>query len=59
MVGFWWMKWMDVGCGSLHVRYIGFDLSHDTAALVFCGVLHFLCSSVFSGTTLHIVGWQA
>ena len=48
------MRWKDVGCGSLHVRHIGFDLSYDTAALLFWRVLHLLSvpySSIFSNTT--------
>ena len=57
MVVFSWMRWRDVGCGSLHVRHIGFDLSYGTDSLLFWRVLHFLFI-VFFRTTLHLVGWQ-
>ena len=53
----WWMRWRDVSCSSLYERHISFDLSHDTAALLFWKVLQFLL--VFFKTTLHFVGWQA
>ena len=42
VVVFWWTRWRDVGCSSIHVRHISFDLSWDTAALLFWRVLHFL-----------------
>ena len=39
---FWRTRWRDVGCSSLHERHISYDLSYDTAALLFWRVLHFL-----------------
>ena len=47
MVVFWWVRWRGVGCinSSLHERHISFDLSYDTAALLFLRFFHFL--SVF------------
>ena len=38
MVVFWWMRWRDVGCGTLsspHERHIGFDSSYDTVRRAF------------------------
>ena len=52
MVVFWWMRWRDVVCGSLHERHIGFDLSYDTAALLSWRVLHFLLVFFQNNTTL-------
>ena len=39
---FWWMRWKHIGCGSIHVGHIGFDLSYDSAAFLFWRVLHVL-----------------
>ena len=43
---FWWMRWWDVGCSSLHELQnntsVFIYLSYDTAALLFWRVLHFL-----------------
>ena len=45
------MRWTDVGCSSLHDRHISFDLSYDTAALLFWRVLHFLLVFFYNNTT--------
>ena len=44
MVVFWWTRWRDVGCSSLHERHISSDLSYRiyTAALLFWRVIYFL-----------------
>ena len=51
MVVFWWMRWRDVGCSSLHERHISSNLSDDTAALLFRRVLHFLVVVFQNNTT--------
>ena len=51
MVVLRWVRWGDVGCGSLYVRHIRFDLSYDTAVLSFWRVLHFLFLNLFSINT--------
>ena len=47
VVVFWWMRWKDFGCGSLHERHISFDLSYIILPRFCSGELHFLLLIVF------------